>query len=50
MMCIATFNMEQDRQCTYNVTFWRVRVTVVAAETQQCLLCVLVTYLSLSAV
>jgi len=25
---------KQDRQCTYNVTFWRVRATIVAVEKQ----------------
>jgi hypothetical protein len=24
------------KQCTYNVTLWRIRVTIVAIETQQC--------------
>jgi hypothetical protein len=27
----------QDRQCTYNVTLWRVRVTSFALEKQQCI-------------
>jgi len=27
---------EQDRQCTYNVTLWCVRVTIVSVETRQC--------------
>jgi len=31
----------QDRQCTYNVTLWRVHVTIVAVETQQFIVCVL---------
>ena len=26
--------LEQDRQCTFNVTLWRVRVTTVAVEKQ----------------
>jgi hypothetical protein len=26
----------QGKQCTYNVTLWRIRVTIVAIETQQC--------------
>jgi len=28
--------MEQDKQCTYNVILWRVRVTVVEMERQLC--------------
>ena len=32
---------EQDRQCTCNLTLWRVRVTIVAVETRQCILCLL---------
>ena len=28
--------MKPNRQCTYNATLWRVRVTTVARETQQC--------------
>ena len=40
----------QDRQCTFNVTLWRVRVTIVTVETQQYLLCVLFSYMSLSTV
>jgi hypothetical protein len=31
---------EQDRQCACNVTFWCVRVTIVAVEIQQCIPCV----------
>ena len=27
--------LKQDRQCTYNVTLWCVRVTTVAVDTQQ---------------
>ena len=35
---------------TYNVTLWHVRLTIVAVETQQCILCVLLSYMSLSTV
>jgi hypothetical protein len=31
--------VEQDRQCTYNVTLWRVRITIVPVETRQCTPC-----------
>jgi len=30
---------QEDMQCTYTVTVWRVRVTIVAMETQQSILC-----------
>jgi len=36
---IRKYVMEQDRQCTYNVTLLCVRVTMVAVGTQQCILC-----------
>jgi hypothetical protein len=39
---------KQDRQCAYNVTMWRARVTVVSVETQQCVVFVLLSYVSLS--
>jgi hypothetical protein len=32
--CTTRFNIKQDRQCTYNVTLRRVRVTIVAVEKQ----------------
>jgi hypothetical protein len=32
--------MQQDRQCMYNVPQWRVRVTTVAVEKHQRILCV----------
>jgi len=41
---------DQDRQCTCNVTLWRVRITIVVLETQQCVLCVLLRNMLLSAV
>jgi hypothetical protein len=31
--------VEQDRQCTYDVQLWHVRVTVVLLETTQCSPC-----------
>jgi hypothetical protein len=31
--------MQQERQCMYNVTLWRVRVNTVAVEKQQRILC-----------
>ena len=34
----------QDRQCTYNAKLYRVHVTTVAIETQQCVPCVLLSY------
>jgi hypothetical protein len=33
-------------QCTYCVTLWRVRVTIIVMGTQKCLLCVLLRYTS----
>jgi hypothetical protein len=42
-----SFN-KQGSQCTYNVTLWRVRLTIVAVETQQCIMCALLSYMSLS--
>ena len=38
--------MEQDRQCTYNVTQLRVRVTMVAVGTQQCIVLLSISTLS----
>jgi hypothetical protein len=38
--------MEQDRQCTYNVTLRRVRVTIVVVEKQYYILCVCIRSLS----
>ena len=35
---------EQCRQCAYNVTSWRVRVTIVAVSVQRCVLRVLLRY------
>jgi hypothetical protein len=32
---VLHYNLEQDRQCMYKVTLWRVRLTTVAMETQQ---------------
>jgi hypothetical protein len=44
--------LKQYKQCTctYNVTLWRVHVTLVAIETQQYVLYVLFSYMSLSAI
>jgi hypothetical protein len=39
--------LQQYRKCTCNVTMWRIRVTIVSVETQQCILCVLLSYMSL---
>jgi len=38
----------QDRQCMCNATLWRVGVAIVPLYTQQCVLCVLLSYVSLS--
>jgi hypothetical protein len=38
----------EDRQCTYNVTLLRVRVTLLVVEAQQCVLAVFLSYVSLS--
>ena len=32
---------------TYNLTLWRIRIIIVATETQQYILCVLFSYMSL---
>jgi len=42
--------IEQHRHCTYNVTLWRCCVTIVAVETKQCLLSILLSYRPLSTV
>jgi hypothetical protein len=42
--------VQQDRQCTYNVTLWNFRVTIVAVEIKQYILCVLLRYMSLSTI
>jgi hypothetical protein len=39
--------IKQDRQCSYNIILWRVRVTTVAMEKQECVLLVLLRYMSL---
>jgi hypothetical protein len=39
--CHVTGSTEQDRQCTNNVLLWRVLVTIVVAETLQCIVCML---------
>jgi len=31
---VAALNKQQDSQCTYNVTMWNVRTTIVAVEKQ----------------
>ena len=40
---------KEDGQCRYYWTWWRVRVTTTAMETQLCLLCVMLNWTSLSA-
>jgi len=37
---LTWLSFEQYKQCTYNVTLWRVRITIVTTETQQCVMCV----------
>ena len=39
---------KQDRQCSYNIIFWLIRVTIVSNDTQQCVVFVLLSYVSLS--
>ena len=34
----------------YNVTWWRFRLTIVAVETQQCEVCVMMSYMSLATI
>jgi len=34
----TTFENKQDRRCDFSVTFWRLRITIVAIEMQQYLL------------
>ena len=37
---------KQERQCKYNVILWRVHVTIVAVERQQCITCVAELYIT----
>jgi hypothetical protein len=50
----SIYMFDRDRRTGWvtqcNLTFWRVRVTVVAIEIQQCILCVFLRYVSLSVV
>jgi hypothetical protein len=39
MYFLGVCKFRQDRQCTYNVTLWRVRVTIVAVENKKRILC-----------
>jgi hypothetical protein len=51
--CSASYKYgkQQDRPCKCNAKPWRVRLTIFAEETQECIVCVLLlSYLSLSAV
>jgi hypothetical protein len=41
---LSAYQNEQDRQCKYNVTLWRICVTTVAMEMQQWILFVLLSY------
>jgi hypothetical protein len=34
---VKSSELSTRKRCTYNVTFWRVRVTTVAMETQPCM-------------
>jgi len=36
------FNTKRDMQCTYDITMWRGRITIVAVKTQQRIVCVCV--------
>jgi len=36
--------------CAYNVTLWRIRIILVGTETQQYVLCVLFSYMSLQTI
>jgi hypothetical protein len=36
--------LSQDRQCVYNITLWCVRITGVAVEMQQCILCLFILF------
>ena len=42
------YSVEQDKQRMYNITRWRVRVAIVAKENRQRVLCVLLSYTSVS--
>jgi hypothetical protein len=46
--CPGHYVIKQHKQFAYNVTLWRVRVTTAATKMQQCFLCVLLGYTSLS--
>jgi len=41
---------KQNTQSTYNVTLWRFSVTIDAVDTQECILLVLLSYISMSTV
>jgi hypothetical protein len=45
---IAQMRDEQDEQYTYNVTLWRVPVTIFATEKQKFVLCVLLGHTSVN--
>lgn len=47
---VKIFTLKHDKQCKYNVTRWGGSVITVALRTQQCILCVLFSYMSLSTV
>jgi hypothetical protein len=36
---------KQDRQCTYNIKWWRVRATIFAMEEGRCVLYVFLSYI-----
>ena len=36
----VTHKKKKDRKYTYNITLWRVSVTIVAMEMQQCVMCI----------
>ena len=43
---IYKLQIQHDKQCTYSVALWRVRVTIVVIEMEQCVLCLLLSYMS----
>ena len=38
--CHVTQDIQQDKQCMYNITLWCIHITILAVEMQQCIVCV----------
>jgi hypothetical protein len=46
----TALQINNTKLCTYSVTCWRVHVTIVAVEKQQCLLCVAELHITVSCI